>query len=133
MEDLRWQWHQERLDQPRHPGADPSATSGTWTATVTTRYAFDTEKRLCQVLENATVDLASLADPCTTPVSGTTTQDVSTRYTYDGLGNTVNRYSRKRKLDFFRLSHIGESTTLLTTNSSPQGVLGIREQDPLDS
>jgi RHS repeat-associated protein len=66
---------------------DPSATIGTSTATVTTRYAFDTDNRLCRVLENATVDLASLADPCTTPVSGTTTQNVSTRYTYDGLGN----------------------------------------------
>jgi RHS repeat-associated protein len=67
--------------------ADPSATTGTSTGTVTTRFAYDAENRLCRVLQNATVDLATLANPCSTSVSGTASQNVSTRYTYDALGN----------------------------------------------
>jgi RHS repeat-associated protein len=66
---------------------DPSATSGTSSATVTTRYAYDAVGRLCRVLENASVDLATLADPCSTAVSGTATTNLSTRYTYDAAGN----------------------------------------------
>jgi RHS repeat-associated protein len=66
---------------------DPSATSGGSAATVTTRYAYDAVGRLCRVLENASVDLASLPDPCTTTVSGTASANTSTRYTYDAAGN----------------------------------------------
>ena len=69
---------------------DPSApASGAGSlATTTTRSAYDAAGRLCRVLENATVDLAALADPCTDPTvpAGTTTTNVSTRYTYDPAG-----------------------------------------------
>ncbi len=68
--------------------ADPSATSGTSTATVTTRYAFDDQNRLCGVLENATVALAS-PNPCVDPGSSSTTANVWTTYTYNALGNMV--------------------------------------------
>jgi RHS repeat-associated protein len=59
----------------------------TGTATVTTRYAYDGADRLCRVLENASVDLQTLADPCSTVVSGTATSNVSTTYGYDAAGN----------------------------------------------
>ncbi len=67
---------------------DPSApVSGAGSlATTTTRSAYDAAGRLCRVLENATVDLAALADPCLTAVSGTTTTNASTRYAYDTAG-----------------------------------------------
>jgi RHS repeat-associated protein len=65
----------------------PSPTNGAGsTATVTTRYAYDTNGRLCRVLENASVDLQTLADPCSTVVSGTATSDVSTTYQYYSTG-----------------------------------------------
>ena len=67
---------------------DPSATSGTSTSTVTTRYAFDDQNRLCGVLENATENLAS-PDPCVAPGGGSDTQNVWTSYGYDALGNLV--------------------------------------------
>ena len=66
---------------------DPSAATGTSSSTVTTRYAYDAVGRLCRVLESATVDLASLGDPCSTAVSGTTATNLSTRYSYDTAGN----------------------------------------------
>jgi RHS repeat-associated protein len=67
---------------------DPSATSGTGAGTVVTRNAYDAQGRLCRVLERATVDLQTLADPCTTAATpATATQNLSTRYTYDGAGN----------------------------------------------
>ena len=66
---------------------DPSATTGTSTATVTTRFAYNAAGRLCRVLENASVDLQSLAIPCETGVTGSTTSNVSTMYAYDAAGN----------------------------------------------
>jgi RHS repeat-associated protein len=66
---------------------DPSAVLGTSTATTTTRYAYDSAGRLCRVLENASVDLQTLAHPCSDSVSGTTTANISTTYGYDGVGN----------------------------------------------
>lgn len=72
---------------------DPSATTGTSSATVTTQYAYDSSNRLCRVVQNATgsTNLQTLADPCltATQTAGTTTTNVSTRYTYDGAGNTA--------------------------------------------
>lgn len=72
---------------------DPSATSGTSTATVTTQYAYDDANRLCRVVQNATgtTNLQALADPCAsaTQTAGTTTTNLSTRYSYDGAGNTA--------------------------------------------
>jgi len=66
---------------------DPSATTGSSTATTTTRSAYDSAGRLCRVLENASVDLQTLPDPCATPVTGTATTNVSTFYGYDSRGN----------------------------------------------
>jgi len=54
---------------------------------VTTYTAYDAANRRCRVLEVGSVDLQTLADPCTTPVSGTSTSNLSTRYTYDPAGN----------------------------------------------
>jgi RHS repeat-associated protein len=64
----------------------PSDSAG-GTATVTTYYAYDSANRLCRVLEAASTGLAGLADPCSTAVGGTTTSNVSSRYTYDAAGN----------------------------------------------
>jgi RHS repeat-associated protein len=66
--------------------ADPTLTSA-GSATVTTRYAYDGANQLCRVLEHASVDLQSLADPCMTAVSGSATANVSTRYAYDAAAN----------------------------------------------
>ena len=70
---------------------DPSATTGTSTATVTTQYAYDDAGRLCRVVEHATstTDLQGLTHPCTdaTQTAGTATANTSTRYGYDGAGN----------------------------------------------
>jgi RHS repeat-associated protein len=62
--------------------APSPADDASGTATVTTDYAYDQAGNLCRVLENATVDLQSLADSCLTSVSGTTTANVSTVYDY---------------------------------------------------
>jgi RHS repeat-associated protein len=69
---------------------DPSATAGGSTATVVTRHAFDDDNRLCRVVESSTQtdpQWDGLADQCSTAITGTTTTNVSTRYTYDGAGN----------------------------------------------
>jgi RHS repeat-associated protein len=80
------------------PDPAVAATSG---LRVTTQFAYDGLDRLCRVLANAQsgTTLQALASPCTTPVSGTTTTNVSTRYAYDardsvtsmidGNGNTT--------------------------------------------
>jgi RHS repeat-associated protein len=65
---------------------DPSAGADALT-TATTRSAYDTEGQLCRVLAAANVDLQGLTDPCTTPVAGTTTTNLSTLYGYDAVGN----------------------------------------------
>lgn len=80
--------YDDRGDRTSVTTADPSATSDTSTATVTTRYAFDDQNRLCGVLENATVPLSS-PDPCTNPGNGSPTANVWTTYGYDALGNMV--------------------------------------------
>jgi YD repeat-containing protein len=90
--------------------ADPSATSDT--GTVVTRYAYDVENRLCRALENATVDLATLANPCTTSVSGTTSQNVSTRYTYDALGNFASMIDARGKTTIYGYDAAGRMITL---------------------
>ncbi len=70
---------------------DPSASSGTSTATIVTQYAYDDAHQLCRVVENATgsTDLQALANPCSTATqtAGTTTTNLSSRYTYDGAAN----------------------------------------------
>ncbi|HJP88998.1 MAG TPA: RHS repeat-associated core domain-containing protein [Candidatus Limnocylindrales bacterium] len=67
--------------------APSPSDSAAGTNTVTTYYAYDSGNRLCRVLEAASTDLATLADPCSTAVSGTTTSNISTRYTYNAAGN----------------------------------------------
>jgi RHS repeat-associated protein len=68
---------------------DPSVTTTTGTATVITRLAYDRAGRLCRVMENATTDLQSLANPCTTAVTNTTSENLSSKYEYDEGGNLV--------------------------------------------
>ena len=76
-----------RGNQASVTAPDPSAAASS-TATATTRYAFTAEGRLCRVLENASVDLQGLADPCATAVTGrTTTANLLTQYAYDAAGN----------------------------------------------
>ena len=67
----------------------PAAAADT-VATVTTRYAFDADDRLCRVVAGSTqtdAQWAALANACSTAIGGTATTNVSTRYTYDGAGN----------------------------------------------
>ena len=93
--------------------ADPSATTSTSTATVTTLYAYDSQNRLCGVLENvqSSVELAS-PDPCATSVSGTTTENVWTRYTFDGAGNLASMINGKGKTTHYRYDATGRMTAI---------------------
>ena len=65
----------------------PSPTS---TGTLTTLYAYDSDARLCRVLQNA-VNVSASAFGCTGSLPGgataTTTQNVLTSYTYDAASN----------------------------------------------
>jgi RHS repeat-associated protein len=54
-----------------------------------TRSAYDASDRLCRTLDNASVDLQALADPCSTTVSGTATTNLSTFVYYDAAGREV--------------------------------------------
>jgi len=84
-------FYDARGNQVKVVAASPAATSGTDSTTlVTSRLAYDKDNRLCRVVENSTqsdATWAGLADRCSTAISGTTTTNVSTRYTYDGAGN----------------------------------------------
>ena len=93
-------------------GPDPSATTGSNTVTVTTRYAFDGAGRLCRVLENASVDLQTLAIPCTTAVTGTATSNVSTRYTYDTAGNLASMVDGRGNTTAYGYDAQGRMTSL---------------------
>jgi RHS repeat-associated protein len=93
---------------------DPAATSGTSIATVTTRYAFDPEtNRLCGVLENATITLAT-PDPCATDpgANGTPTQNVWTEYAYDGLSNIASMTDGRGKATTYAYDGAGHMTKL---------------------
>ncbi|MBI2781170.1 MAG: RHS repeat protein [Chloroflexi bacterium] len=82
------------------------------TATVTTSYAYDSANRLCRVLEAATTDLQSLADPCSTAVSGTATSNVSTRYTYDPAGNLASMIDGRGNTTGYAYDAAGRMTGL---------------------
>ena len=96
---------------------DPSATTGSSTATTTTRYAYDDAGRLCRVLENASVDLQGLADPCTTAVTGTATTNVSTRYTYDPAGNLATMVDGRGNTTGYGYDEQGRMTSLADATS----------------
>lgn len=89
---------------------DPAAGTGS-TATVTTRYAYDGAGRLCRVLENASTDLQSLADPCATPVTGTADGDVSTRYEHDKAGNLVTATDAEGHSQSYAHDRLGRMTS----------------------
>jgi RHS repeat-associated protein len=91
--------------------ADPSAADGTSTATVTTRYAFDEQNRLCGVLENSTANLAT-PDPCATSVSGTNSENVWTQYTYDELGNLASMIDAEGHTTNYGYDQAGRMATL---------------------
>jgi RHS repeat-associated protein len=116
--------------------ADPSSTAtGVNAPTVTTRYAFDAENRLCRVLENATVDLATLADPCTTSVSGTESQNVSTRYSYDGMGNLASMIDGRGNITRYGYDSAGHMTSLtdeIGTDPNNAGKTTVWTFDALD-
>ncbi len=97
---------------------DPSATSGSSTSTTTTRYAYDAANRLCRVLENAGVDLQSLADPCSTAVTGTATTNVSTRYTYDAAGRLATMVDGNGHTTAYGYDSRGRMTSLLDASSA---------------
>lgn len=67
----------------------PSPAAAGGSGVVTTRHAYDGAGNLCRVVENATVGLQDLADPCTTPLAGTSTVNVSTTYTYDASAHLI--------------------------------------------
>jgi RHS repeat-associated protein len=90
---------------------DPSDTAAQ-ISYVVTRYAYDTNDRLCRVLEAASVDLQTLADPCSTTVIGTTTQDLSTRYTYDAAGNLGSMVDGRGNATAYVYDAAGRMTTL---------------------
>lgn len=85
----------------------PAATSGNSTTTVTTRYAYDDLRRLCRVVENASIDLETLADRCSTAISGTATTNVSTRYQYDALGNLAQMTDARGNVTVYSYDAVG--------------------------
>jgi RHS repeat-associated protein len=95
---------------------DPSATTGTATATVTTQYAFDAADRLCRVVENATgtTDLQALTNPCSdaTQAAGTVTTNVSTRYAYDAAGNLATMVDARGNTTPYGYDAAGRMTSL---------------------
>lgn len=97
---------------------DPSATTGTSTATVKTEYAYDGVDRLCRVLENAQsgVVLQSLADPCGTALTGTATTNVSTRYTHDIEGNLATMVDGVGHITTYAYDKAGQMTSLIDAN-----------------
>jgi RHS repeat-associated protein len=99
---------------------DPSDTTGT-PATVMTQYAYDTDNRLCRVVENATggTDLQALASPCTDLAQGTatTTQNVSTKYTSDGSGNLTTMTDARGKTTTYTYDASAHMTGLTDPDS----------------
>jgi RHS repeat-associated protein len=95
---------------------DPSATTGTASATVTTQYAFDAADRLCRVVENATgaTNLQLLADPCSsgTQTAGTATANVSTSYSYDLAGNLATMVDASGNTTTYGYDAAGHMTSL---------------------
>jgi RHS repeat-associated protein len=87
--------------------ASPAETTGTSTATVTTRYAYDGLARLCRVLENASVALQTLNDPCGSAVNGTTSSDVSTQYGYDPNGNLTSMTDGRGNTSAYSFDRLG--------------------------
>ena len=100
---------------------DPSATLGTVTTTVTTQSAYDAANRLCRVVENTTggTNLQTLADPCSTATqgAGTTTANMSTRYTYDPAGNLASMIDAASHTTAYGYDAAGRLTSLTDATS----------------
>jgi RHS repeat-associated protein len=74
----------------------PSPADGaTPASTVITLYAYDTDERLCRVVENAgpSLDLSALTDPCHGAIASSKTANVDTQYGYDDNGNMTSQFS----------------------------------------
>jgi RHS repeat-associated protein len=99
--------------------APSPAATGSATTTVITDFAYDASDRLCRVLEAATSTstLQNLADPCQTAVSGTTTSNVSTRYTYDGAGNLASMIDGRGDVTSYAYDEAGRMTGLTDPDS----------------
>ena len=63
------------------------------------------------MVENASVDPATHADPCSTPISGTASANVSTRYVYDGLGNMTAMYDGRGNVTRYAFDALGHLLT----------------------
>ncbi|MGH2966308.1 MAG: RHS repeat-associated core domain-containing protein [Solirubrobacterales bacterium] len=96
---------------------DPAATSSAATATVTTQSAYDADGRLCRVVDHTTggTDLQALADPCTsaTQGTGTATDNVATRYTYDGAGHLTSMIDGRGMTTSYSYDENGQMTGLI--------------------
>jgi RHS repeat-associated protein len=103
--------YDERGNRLSATAPDPSDTT-TDVTTVTTYFAYDDADRLCRVLEAATTDLQSLADPCTTAVSGTVNSNLSTRYTYDPAGNLASMVDARGNTTNYAYDEQGQMTGL---------------------
>ena len=91
---------------------DPSAPTGTSMATTTTRFAYDSVGRLCRVLQAASVDLQTLANPCADAVAGTATSNVSTRYTFNTAGNLATMIDANGHVTAYGYDQRGRITSL---------------------
>jgi RHS repeat-associated protein len=72
----------------------PSPADGaTPSSIVITLYAYDSNQRLCRVVENAasSLNLSALANPCTTAIASGKLVNVDTQYTYDDAGNMTSQ------------------------------------------
>ena len=73
---------------------------------------YDAADRLCRVLEAASVDLATLAVPCSTAVSGSATSNLSTRYTYDPAGRLASMVDGRGNTTTYPYDAAGRMTGL---------------------
>ncbi|HET9346554.1 MAG TPA: RHS repeat-associated core domain-containing protein, partial [Candidatus Limnocylindrales bacterium] len=93
----------------------PAATSGTDGTTVTTRFAYDAADRLCRVVENSTQSDPTwdgLSNKCADAIDGSTTTNVSTRYTSDGAGNLATMVDANGNTTTYAYDAAGRMTSL---------------------
>lgn len=99
-----------RMSQTSPSPSAPASGSGVMDG-VTTHYAYDRADRLCRVLENGSMDLQSLGNPCSTQVSGTMSSDVSTRYGYDRAGNLTSMVDARGNEQTYGFDALGRMTS----------------------
>ena len=119
-----------RVEADDH-GQRANAPRGERAAFVTTQYAFDPANRLCRVVENATgsTNLQALANPCSdaTQTAGTASANVSTRYTYDAVGNLATMIDARGNTTAYGYDAAGR----MTSRTDPLGQALTWTYDPL--